>query len=63
MEHTIEIVILPDGTLQSTVKGVKGPSCSELSKWLDNLGTVVEDRKTDDHDKDDKQIRVQYSGR
>ncbi len=44
--HSIEIVINADGTLESTVGGVAGPTCHELTQWLEQLGNVVEDRST-----------------
>jgi len=46
--HSIEIEIAPDGTMESTVDGVAGPNCHELTLWLEQLGTVVEDRPTDE---------------
>lgn len=47
-KHSIEIVITADGTITGEVKGVKGTSCSDISKWLDELGEVTEDRHTPD---------------
>jgi hypothetical protein len=46
--HTIEITITPEGEVKSTVKGVKGVACHEISKWLDDLGKVTHDSKTPD---------------
>jgi hypothetical protein len=46
--HTIEITIMPNGEVKSTVKGVKGTACHEISKWLDDLGKVTHDSKTPD---------------
>ena len=49
LPHTIEIVITPEGEVKSTVKGVKGTACHEISKWLDDLGKVTHDSKTPDY--------------
>ncbi len=46
---TIDIVISEDGQITGTVHGVTGPSCSDISKWLDSLGEVVEDKHTPDY--------------
>lgn len=53
--HEIVIVITPDGKIESTVNGVDGPSCAELTKWLEELGAVVEDNATGDYYKLPKQ--------
>ena len=47
--HTIEVEITPEGEIKATVKGVNGPKCGELSAFLDDLGTVVEDQRTSDY--------------
>lgn len=49
--HEIEITIEPDGKITSTVNGVEGPSCSELTKWLEELGVVEVDLPTVDYRK------------
>lgn len=49
--HEIEIEIDEEGGIKATVKGVDGPDCSRLSKWLDQLGRVVVDQPTADHRK------------
>lgn len=47
--HVIEIQILPDGQITGQIQGVAGPSCTSLTAWLDELGNVIEDRKTPDY--------------
>ncbi len=44
--HTIEIEITPQGEVKATVQGVKGAACTDISKFLDELGEVVEDQAT-----------------
>jgi len=51
---SISVEIAPDGTVKSTVNGVSGPACTQISAWLDSLGKVTEDRKTPDFYKDEK---------
>jgi len=46
--HTLEITSTPEGKIISKVKGVSGPSCSALTKWLDELGEVMIDKHTAD---------------
>lgn len=49
-KQDIEITIAPDGTVTFEAKGIKGPSCLEETKFLENaLGgaaAVVEQQKT-----------------
>jgi hypothetical protein len=47
--HEIIVEIGPDGKLTSTVKGVTGKSCTNLTAWLDQLGKVEVDKHTDDY--------------
>ena len=60
--HEIIVIIDTNGNIESEVKGVKGPECSKISAWLDKLGIVTEDRKTDDYfGKDEGQhVRTGY---
>jgi len=44
--HTIEIEITAQGEVKATVQGVKGAACADISRFLDELGDVVEDRAT-----------------
>jgi len=46
--HTIEVEITETGEVKATVKGVAGSKCGELSAFLDELGTVLEDQRTPD---------------
>jgi uncharacterized surface protein with fasciclin (FAS1) repeats len=46
--HEIKIVIKADGKIESTVNGVEGPSCAELTKWLEEMGSVEVDSPTGD---------------
>jgi hypothetical protein len=48
-KHTINIVIGEDGKIQSTIKGVAGPACKDIAKFLNNLGTLEEDKTTEDY--------------
>ena len=53
--HEIVIEIKPDGTIESTVQGVAGPSCAELTKWLEELGATEIDSPTGDWRKQPRQ--------
>jgi len=62
MKHIIDVVITDDGQIESTVKGVAGPKCGQLSAWLDKLGNVEVDEKTKDYYKKAKQ-KIRAGGR
>lgn len=53
--HEIVLVIDEDGKISSVVHGVDGPSCSELVKWLSEIGTIEVDSQTADYRKQPKQ--------
>lgn len=53
-KHSIKVVILENGDVQATVQGVDGPDCTKLSAWLDALGKVEVDLKTEDFNKKQK---------
>jgi hypothetical protein len=53
--HIIEIVIAEDGTLTSEVIGIEGQECTNITKWLDELGEVEVDKHTSDFYKTPKQ--------
>lgn len=44
--HVIDIEINEEGEITSTVNGVQGPSCEELTDWLEDLGETIEHRRT-----------------
>ncbi len=44
----LEFIIDTDGNVQTTVRGVKGPGCSEIVEKLNDLGTVTRQEKTGD---------------
>jgi len=53
--HEIVLVIGEDGKISSEVHGVDGPACSELVKWLADLGVVEVDSPTKDYRKTPRQ--------
>jgi len=55
MGHQLILTIKPDGSMTSEVKGVSGPKCTDITKFLDQLGNVVEDKHTEDYYKQDGQ--------
>ncbi len=55
-KHTIEIVIDENGIITSEVHGILGSGCDTECKWLDELGKVLEHRKTKDASKTKKVI-------
>ena len=46
MTYKVKFVVKKGGKIESTVEGIKGPSCLEKTAWLDNLGQVVEHEDT-----------------
>jgi len=44
--YEIEIEIDENGEIKAVVKGIKGQSCSDISKFLDELGEVLRDDPT-----------------
>lgn len=62
-KHTIEITIDEAGNITGIVQGVQGKSCSDISKFLDTMGVVKEDRHTDDYHKTPKQGITQGTGK
>jgi hypothetical protein len=44
--HTIRVEIDDQGNVKALVGGIQGPACSDISKFLDGLGTVTRDDPT-----------------
>lgn len=44
--ESVNIKINADGSLEYTVKGVKGKSCKDLTKLIDKIATVTESKNT-----------------
>jgi len=44
--HTIRVEIDEDGNVAARVEGIQGPACGDISKFLDDLGTVTRDEAT-----------------
>lgn len=47
--HEITLTFDEEGNISAVVEGIAGPSCSDASKWLDDLGNVVQDIATPDY--------------
>jgi hypothetical protein len=57
----IEILILPNGKVEYTIKGVKGSACEEISALLEQLGKVEQEERTGEYYEDDKRVDVNLS--
>lgn len=55
MPPQLQIRIKPDGTIETVVNGVSGPSCKDATAWLATIGSVVDETPTDDYYKPDEQ--------
>ncbi len=42
----IEFTIKKDGSVEYTIKGIKGGACEDLSKLFEEMGTVTKSKKT-----------------
>jgi hypothetical protein len=58
----IEILILPDGRVEYTVKGVKGAACESISALLEQIGKVEREERTGEFFEDDTHVDVTISG-
>ena len=54
----IEIVVLPDGRIEYTIKGVKGSACESISALLEQLGKVERTERTGEFYEDDNRVDV-----
>lgn len=44
--HTITLTLDEQGQLVAKVEGIKGPACTDVTKWLQKLGEVTHDENT-----------------
>lgn len=51
MAHTILISFDPahPGQMATTVSGIPGPACTDVTKWLNSLGEVITDLHTGEY--------------
>jgi len=47
--HGITLTFDEEGNITAVVEGITGPSCSEASAWLDELGDIEQDVATPDY--------------
>ncbi|MEX1019884.1 MAG: DUF2997 domain-containing protein [Litorilinea sp.] len=47
-KQEIEIAIGPDGKIEYTITGVRGPACDSISALLEQLGHVEQSERTAD---------------
>ncbi len=57
----IEIAIAPDGRIEYTIKGVKGPACESVSQLLERLGRVESAERTTEYYDQEPDLRIQVS--
>ncbi len=48
-KQEIAITILPDGRIEYTIQGVKGPKCEDISQLLEALGQVQQSERTGEY--------------
>lgn len=53
-----EIVVLPDGRVRVRVKGIKGPRCVEATRFLEEMGRVLERRFTSEYYEQEETRRI-----
>ena len=54
----IEFTIKKDGSVEYTIKGVKGGSCEDLSKIFEEMGTVTKSKKTSEYFEKEPESKV-----
>ena len=54
----IEFTIKKDGSVEYTIKGIKGGSCEDLSKVFEELGTVTASKKTGEYFEKEPDVKI-----
>ncbi len=54
----IEFTIKKDGSVDYTIRGIKGSGCDELSHVFEELGEVSESRKTGEYYEKEPEAKV-----
>lgn len=54
----IEFVIKPDGSLEYTIKGMKGAGCDEVSLVFEELGEQTEVRRTSEYYEKEQNVKL-----
>lgn len=54
----IECTIKKDGSVEYTIKGIKGGSCEDLSKIFEELGTVTASKKTTEYFEKEPEVKT-----
>jgi hypothetical protein len=54
----IEFTIAKDGTVEYTIKGLKGTSCEDLSKIFEKLGKVTASKKTAEYYEKEADVKI-----
>ncbi|MBL7960243.1 DUF2997 domain-containing protein [bacterium] len=54
----IEFTIKKDGSVEYTIKGIKGGSCEDLSKIFEELGTVTASKKTSEYFEKEPEVKT-----
>lgn len=57
----IEITIRPDGRVEYTIKGVRGPACDSISALLEQLGRVESEERTAEYYDQEPDLRLHIS--
>ena len=57
-KQEIEFTIAPDGSVEFTVKGLKGRGCEDLAKLFDELGNKTKDERTAEYYEREATTRV-----
>lgn len=57
-KEEIEITIRPDGRLEYTIKGVKGPACDTISALLEQLGKIQAESRTGEYYEQDTDAHI-----